>query len=149
MMSRLELVRLMPMMGKIENVTRSISVEAVAGRSLRICESRPSTNTVRESETEDWPPQQFHSGFENAPGHERSHFRATATDTAVAAENPEPRPGHSAVTAAGGPGAIDSPASPRNRQRRGPQGRRPGQAVHGLATTRRRRPEDGFRQHGE
>ncbi len=42
-MSRLELVRLMPMMGKAENVTRSISVEAVAGRSLRICESRPST----------------------------------------------------------------------------------------------------------
>src|ERR1017187_5919326 len=43
MMSRLELVRLMPMMGNAENVTRSMSVEAVAGRSLRICESRPST----------------------------------------------------------------------------------------------------------
>ena len=42
-MSRLELVRLMPMMGNAENVTRSMSVEAVAGRSLRICESRPST----------------------------------------------------------------------------------------------------------
>src|ERR1039458_513390 len=43
MMSRLELVRLMPMMGNIENVTRSTSATAVAGRSLRICESRPST----------------------------------------------------------------------------------------------------------
>src|ERR1039458_8847959 len=43
MMSRLELVRLMPMMGNAENVTRSMSVEAVVGRSLRICESRPST----------------------------------------------------------------------------------------------------------
>src|SRR5665213_2757173 len=42
-MSRLELVRLMPMMGNAEKVTRSISVETVAGRSLRICESRPST----------------------------------------------------------------------------------------------------------
>ena len=31
------------MMGNAEKVTRSTSVEAVAGRSLRICESRPST----------------------------------------------------------------------------------------------------------
>ena len=30
-------------MGNAENVTRSMSVEAVAGKSLRICESRPST----------------------------------------------------------------------------------------------------------
>src|SRR5277367_4169386 len=42
-MSRLELVRLMPMMGNAENVTRSISVSTVVGSSLRICESRPST----------------------------------------------------------------------------------------------------------
>ena len=43
MMSRFELVRLMPMMGNAENVTRSTSVPAVAGKSPRICESRPST----------------------------------------------------------------------------------------------------------
>src|SRR5579859_4565995 len=44
MRSRLELVRLMPMMGNAEKVNRSTSVLAVTGKSLRICDSRPSTN---------------------------------------------------------------------------------------------------------
>src|SRR5690242_8749970 len=43
MRSRLVLVRLMPMIGNAEKVSRETSVDAVAGRSARISESRPST----------------------------------------------------------------------------------------------------------